>query len=472
VSRKTARTEHQSRLFFPLALSAAFGALLWLANHEPGSLAGYAKFTVVKQLLAFGAVASLIFFFVRALDVLIFDNVISRRRQVVAPLLLRQIVSLALYFLLFALAIGGVFNYDVRTALTGGAVVAAILGLALQDTLGNLFAGIALHLEESFEVGDVLHSGDYLGVVEGVSWRATRIRGFNNQTVILPNALIARERLEIFPHNNLNARALPIGVDYHVPPARVIDILTLAASHVEGVAREVACFARVAGFGESAVIYEIKYFTRDYSQRERIDAEIRKAVWYALRRNNIGIPFPVRAFHPYTPAPAEEEIPREEIRERLQDVDVLSPLSRQSHELIAAAARVHHYSKGETILRRGAAGDSMFVVHSGTVSIRLTAPNETGGQEVAQLGPGTVFGEMALLTGETRTADVVALTDVVALEIRKESLQPILQEQPELVNAISTKVMQRRDDLDALHAREVEEEERTLLSRIRGYFGL
>src|SRR5207244_8562298 len=133
-------------------------------------------------------------------------------------------------------------------------IVAAVLGLALQETLGNLFAGIALHLEGGFEVGDVLHSGDYLGVVEQVSWRATRIRGFSNQVIVLPNSVIARERLEVFPRNNLNGRALQVSLDYHVAPAKAIEVLTQAAAHVEGVAREQPCFARVAGFGDSAVL--------------------------------------------------------------------------------------------------------------------------------------------------------------------------------------------------------------------------
>ena len=80
-------------------------------------------------------------------------------------------------------------------------------------------------------------------------------------------------------------------------PAMVIDVLQRAASHVDGVDREMPCFARVASFGDSSVTYEVKYFARDFMQRDRIDADIRKAVWYALRRNDISIPFPVRAFH-------------------------------------------------------------------------------------------------------------------------------------------------------------------------------
>jgi len=444
-------------------LAAAFGAIYWLADASLSSL---------KPLVAFVAIAGLIFFFVRVVDTVVFDLAMSRRRNVVAPQLLRQIVALTLYFLLFAAAVAKIFSYDVRGLLTGGAVVAAILGLALQDTLGNLFSGIALHLENSFEVGDVLHSGDHIGVVEGVTWRATRIRGFNNQLIILPNSIISRERLEIFPRNGLNARVLQVGVDYHTPPAKVIEVLSQAAAHVDGVAREQPCFARVGGFGDSAVIYEIKYFLRDYSHRDRIDAAIRRAVWYALRRNDISIPFPIRSFQPYTPAEQAEEISREEVRNHLREVPILAALPDDVRETIVADTRIHRYAKGETILRRGAAGDSMFVVHSGEVSVRVSDPEETGVHEVAQLGPNGVFGEMALLTGERRSADIVALDDVVALEIHKDSLQPVLQKHPEFVKAITSQVMQRRDHLQSLHEDEVEEEERTLLSRIRSYFGL
>lgn len=408
----------------------------------------------------------------RVIDIVIFDLAMSRRRNVIAPQLLRQILSIVLYFVLFAIALNTILEKDVRSLLTGGALLAAILGLALQDTLGNLFAGMALHLEGGFEVGDVLHSGDYTGVVESVSWRGTRIRGFNNQVIVLPNSVIARERLEVFPHNNLNARVLQIGVDYHVAPASVIGILTQAAAHVEGIARERPTIARVGNFTDSAVVYEIKYYTRDYALRDRIDADVRKAVWYALHRNNIAFATPIRAYSQYTPPKSETQVPQNEILQRLQEVDVLSPLSSDSHQSIASATKVHVYSKGEAILRAGAAGDSMFVVHAGTVSVRISDPGATGGAEVAQLGPGSVFGEMALLTGEKRTADVIALTDVVALEIGKDSLQSILHDHPELAGAISEKVLERRDHLATVRAESEEEQSQTVLMRIRAYFGL
>lgn len=416
--------------------------------------------------LRFLATVPLIFLFVRGLDALVFNLTLARRR-ISAPPLLRDIISIVLYLVLFTAALSKILDVQVTTVLAGGTVVAAVLALALQETLGNLFAGIALNLEDSFEVGDVIKSGDFIGTVEAVSWRATRIRTFNNDVAILPNSLLARERLEVHPRNNLNGRVISIGVDWHVPPAIAIDILSKAAAHVEGVAREMPCFARVAAFGDSSVTYDVKYFVRDYSQRDRIDADIRKAIWYAMRRNNIAIPFPIRAFQQYTPpdSTAHHDVPRPELLELLRNVDILSPLSDEAHEAIAGVAKVHFYSKGEAILRLGTAGDSMFVVHEGTVSIRVP-------DEVAQLGPGSVFGEMALLTGEARTADVVALTDVTALEIGKDSLQPILSNNPDLVEAITAKVVQRKGHLDAIRLGEPEEEETSIVSRVRAWFGL
>lgn len=387
---------------------------------------------------------------------------------------MRQIISLLLYFFLFTAVMSNVLEQSVTTWLTTGTIVAAVLGLALQETLGNLFSGMALHMEGGFEVGDVVHSGDFIGVVEGVSWRATRIRGYDNQLIVLPNSVIARDRLEVFPRNNLNGHVLKIGVDYNVAPATVIGVLSHAASHIDGVARDVPVIARVAAFADSSVVYELKYFSRDYSMRDRINADIRKAVWYALRRNQIAFATPIHAYQPYTPPPVgAHDLSEEEVLELLHGVQLLGPLSEEALGELAAGADVHYYSKGEAILRAGTAGDSMFAIHSGTVSVRIVDDSPQRWHEVAQLGPHMVFGEMALLTGEARTADVVALTDVGAVEIRKSSLQPILQSHPELAGALTAKVMTRRDHLEAIRDEHAErDEEESVLTRIRTWFGL
>lgn len=463
------RARDRSRLAVPAILSVVLFATWW-PFRQRHLLVGDID---VRDYVLFAADAALIFFSVRLVDLIVFDMLLSRRKNVVAPQLLRGIVSIFLYVVLFAGAISAVFETkELRAILTGTTIVAAVIALALQETLGNLFGGIALHMENTYEIGDVVRSGDFMGIVEKVSWRATTLRGFNNQVMIMPNSAMAREKLEVFPRQNLNGRTLQLAIDYNVAPAAVIGVLTQAATHIEGVARETPCLARVGGFSDSAVTYEIKYYTRDYSMRDRIDADIRKAVWYALRRNEIPFAFPVRLHQDYLKPKLQTQVSAEDILERLRNVDVLSPLSDAARQTLASATRVNFYSRGEAIIRRGTMAESMFVVHSGAVVVKLTDGENTGWQRIAELGPGSVFGEMGLLTGEVRTADVVAATDVVALEIGKESLQPILKGHPDLAHAISRKMLERREQLDIRQKEEIEHEERTLITRVREFFGL
>ena len=455
-----------ARLLWPLLLAAIFGVLHWAVRNNPGVVKqAQLDYDSIEDISRFLIYVALAFFVVRAIDYLAFD-LISRRRNVNAPVLLREIVSIFLFLIFIAWAASFIFNTKVTAFLAGGTVLAAVLGLALQETLGNLFAGIALALEDSFEVGDVIRSGDHIGIVEAVRWRGTRLRTFQNHIVIVPNSVLARAHLEIFPRHNLNARVLQIGVDYNVPPAVAMSVLAQAASHVNGVSTQIPAFARVGGFGDSSVLYEIKYHMADYSERDRIDADIRKAVWYALRRNGLPIPFPIRTHVPYEPPAARTQPDTDEIAERLSRIDILSAVPAEGLAAIAGATRVHTFAKGETILRQRTAGDSMFVVHNGTVSVLVDE------SEIARLGEGDVFGEMALLTGENRAADVVALSDVVAIEITKAALQPVLRDHPELAASISSKVAERRGSLDSLRNATNEEAERTVLSRIRQWFGL
>ena len=282
-------SSRHSRLIMPLIAAAGLILLYHFAlnNQKWIEKAGFEPARVLPA-LEFLAWIPVIFFVVRLIDLIAFDVFASKRSNVRAPAILRELVSIVVSLLLFAAVFSAVFQKSVATFLTTGTVLAAILGFALQDTLGNLFAGISLHLEDSFEIGDVIKTGEYLGTVEAVRWRATRIRTFNNNIVIVPNSVLARDRVEVYPRNNLNARVLPITVVSKVPPAEVIGLLTRAASGVEGISRQVPCVTRVATIEDSKVTYEIKYFTEDYSQRDRIDAEVRKAAWYALREVGLG----------------------------------------------------------------------------------------------------------------------------------------------------------------------------------------
>src|ERR687893_631160 len=118
-----------------------------------------------------------------------------------APLRRRLALPLA------ALVLKWIFpELSLGALLSGSALVGVILGLALQETLGNLFAGLSLQADRPFELGDVITVGAFSGVVESITWRAVKVRTFQNHVVLLGNAQIAKESIEVCPRENLNAR--------------------------------------------------------------------------------------------------------------------------------------------------------------------------------------------------------------------------------------------------------------------------
>ena len=147
--------------------------------------------------LAIGIAVALVV--TRVLDYVFFDVAFRFRRKVAAPALLRQIVGL----LVFGIAVAFLFHEVLGVELTGmiatSAVLTVVIGLALQDTLGNLFSGLALHLEKTVQVGDIVRSGEIFGTVEEMSWRAFKLRTMEGNVLLIPNSVASRERLEVFP---------------------------------------------------------------------------------------------------------------------------------------------------------------------------------------------------------------------------------------------------------------------------------
>lgn len=458
--------KRRSRFLLPLVVAVALAAVAVLLETHPIRFFGLRS---EPKYFQFAAAVAAIVVLVRLFDRVVFDFLFERKTRERTPGLLRQVIGLALFAVLIGAAYLVIFKKGDLGVLLTGTVVAAVLGLALQDTLGNLFAGIAIHVEKTFEVGDVLRTGDVIGVVEWSSWRATRIRTFNNDIVVVPNSLLARERIEVFPKDNLNARFVQVSAGYEFPPAQVIGVLERAVRNLEHVAAEIPAIARVADFQDSGVLYEVKYWTRRYELTDGINAEIRKAIWYAFHRAGISIPFPIRSIARLRQAVPEIVTP-DAIAAAIDRTEVFAPLSPEEKGALLQGIRVEVFGRGETVLRAGDPGDSMFILQKGTVSVRRSA--ETGGKQLAELGAGDMFGEMALLTGEPRGATVVAESDVTALEIPKSSLQPILKRNPALAEAISRIVDRRRSDLDATGGMVRGDTQQTLFSRIAAWFGL
>jgi CRP-like cAMP-binding protein len=158
----------------------------------------------------------------------------------------------------------------------------------------------------------------------------------------------------------------------------------------------------------------------------------------------------------------------------LSRVDVFRALDAEKIDRLARRMRMIIYGPGEVVLRQGDPGDSLYVVRSGSVAVQLGA--HVARKEVATLSAGQFFGEMSLMTGESRAATVVAKSDCECYIVDKEAFQEILDERPELAGVISDILSRRQVALDgatadaALVNQTVQKNQ--LRSKIAAFFGI
>src|SRR3954471_24416294 len=113
--------------------------------------------------------------------------------------------------------------------LTTSAVGAVVVGFALQDTLGNAFAGLAIQSEKPFRVGHWIRVGEFEGRVAEVTWRATKLRTKSGNFVVLPNNLVSKEAITNYSEPATPTRIdVEVGASYEAAPAQVKAAITEA----------------------------------------------------------------------------------------------------------------------------------------------------------------------------------------------------------------------------------------------------
>ncbi|MEO7539668.1 MAG: mechanosensitive ion channel domain-containing protein, partial [Pyrinomonadaceae bacterium] len=196
---------------------------------------------------------------VRFVSYLIGKTVYRNTPQGEISSLLKTVLSIIIYIVSFFIIFQSQFpGVQLAPLFTGSTIIGIVVGLALQDTLGNLFAGLALQADQPFVVGDVIsitNRGN--GVVESVSWRGVKIRTFQNKLVVISNSVLGKETIEVAPKGNLNARLVFFNTLYSYSPARTIQLVREAVRQVENVSQKIRPVVRVRNLGDNGIDWEV-----------------------------------------------------------------------------------------------------------------------------------------------------------------------------------------------------------------------
>ena len=337
--------------------------------------------------------------------------------------------------------------------LTGSAVLTAVLGFALRDTLGNVFAGLAIHAEHPFEVGDWIQydtNQAHIGRVVEVNWRATKVITLDEAYVIIPNGQLAQASIRNFTKPDAwSRRSIYVTAPYAVSPQKVQRIIVEALRGSFGVLEHPAPSVVTNAFTERGIEYWVRLFTVDFDKRDRVDGMARDRIWFALARHGIEIPVATQSIRLTEVSPAVPPEPAETILARrvesLERVGLLDGLRPEQFRRLADESRELHFAGGEPVIRQGEPGDSMFILLDGDVEVTA---HDQGAMPVvvARLGPGDYFGEMSAMTGAPRSATVVALCETRVLEVRKEAFGSLVAEEPGLLDALSSALSARLEE--------------------------
>ena len=451
--------------------------VLYITNTEPPAAIKPYLYAILYLSIAVLLIRVLIFFF--------FDIFLVRSKKYRAPQLLKEITTVVLFVVVLVAIMQNILKIQVGTLLATSALITVVLGLALQETLGNLFAGLALQLDQPYRQGDWIRIKDIFGRVEEVTWRATKLKTINNDYIIVPNGQIAKEVVtnHSFPEGPHATRIL-FPASYDASPNHVSKVVVEALQEVDNVIHEMVPEIRLNTFGDSSIAYEIKFFIRDFGLLEPTLASVRKAIWYHLRRNDIHLPYPIRNVYLHEREEMEQEYKKtiHKLSGTLSRVYLFASLGEEERKLIAEKLVEMRYAEGEMIIREGEQDESFFIIEKGDVEVYLLSAHGSR-KTLTTLHDGDFFGEMALLTGQKRTANVRAIGDVRVYRLDKDSFKMVLEANPAILDDIGSVLVRRKDQLEVLMAESsgshgedmslnIQDAKLRILSRIRSYFGL
>jgi small-conductance mechanosensitive channel/CRP-like cAMP-binding protein len=391
------------------------------------------------------------------------------------PKILRDLIALAIAAVVTLVELQQVAKINVVGLVTTSAILTAVIGLAAQEALKDLFAGIMLRLDCPFVEGDYLELDENLnGWVDSLSLLSTRLRHVHGAMITLPNSMMWQKHMRRFSPSGPIARELHIHLDRELPPDQATELLLKVAEHSPLVLSQPAPKAIAYAYHDYAITYELEVWQEDPTDSgfDELRGELLSRIWYALERIGQRVPYPVQEFRRRQSASPPEQTTDYNLEERiaiLRRCALFHHLNDAQLTELAALTRCIRFGEGERIVAEQEPGEVLYQIVTGRVAV-IKAFEGGEQREVARLSAPSFFGEMSVFNGEPRSATVQAVEPCVLLEVERSDLRPLLENNPAVVEKLARIVAERRAELLKLTPETKAREGYDLLEQMRRLF--
>jgi small-conductance mechanosensitive channel len=360
--------------------------------------------------------------------------------------LLQDLISGFIYVAATLAIITYVFDLPIKGLLATSGVIAIILGLALQSTLGDVFSGIVLNFSRPYSPGDWVNiGGETSGRIIEINWRATHLLTAQRDLAILPNSTIAKAKIVNLSYpSGVHGATIIVQVAPGRSPSVIAALIDRAILNCCLILQTPAPSVTVKTMTAVSIDFEIDFFVRDLGSTTRAQNELLDLVHRHLTLAGIGLASPGTAPPVGRDAGTPEKRPsRAELL--LDQVALFASLAAEERSALVEKLKPHRYRRGEKAIEPGVVSHSLYLVSSGVMSYTRDGVIE---EELLRLGPADHFGEIGMLTGAAAAVTATALTPVTVYELSHDDLAPVLQAHPEIADALNVDLVQRQQTIN------------------------
>ncbi len=352
--------------------------------------------------------------------------------------LLQDLVVAIIYVGTFFSIISYVFSVPVGTMIATSGVFAIILGLALQNTLSDVFSGIALNIARPYSVGDwVTLDNGFEGKVVETNWRATQLLNGSNDLLSIPNSSLAKAQIiNLTSPDPEHGTSIRLKLSLATTPKATVDLMEIALRGANSITNSAKSSVKICSLDCEGIELELSFHVASVGNATAARNEVFDLAFRHAKAAGLSIVGGEPPSEPDEVVKSERPLPGTAWR-LLNALPLLASLTDDEKEVLSSEMTRRVFRKETVIARQGEILASLLIVRSGIVSI------ESGGHELLRLSPGDWLGEGGLLTGSEETGTSRAVTTVVAYELSKDSLSALLNERPAIADEIGVILAKR-----------------------------